>query len=138
MGQIFNLIWSFCSLFQPPDKEGGLPKQVGNKTECGLLGLVMDLKQDYQTIRNQIPEEKLYKVYTFNSVRKSMSTVIKLPDGSFKMYSKGASEIILKKHVPSDFHFFFLSFDFLRELVISIICFIWFTYKLYWFAVWHT
>ncbi|KAI2659524.1 hypothetical protein H4Q32_029061 [Labeo rohita] len=81
----------------PPDKEGGLPKQVGNKTECGLLGLVLDLKRDYQTIRNQIPEEKLYKVYTFNSVRKSMSTVIKLPDGSFRMYSKGASEIVLKK-----------------------------------------
>ncbi|KAI4888093.1 hypothetical protein NFI96_027013 [Prochilodus magdalenae] len=81
----------------PPDKEGGLPKQVGNKTECGLLGLVLDLKRDYQTIRNQIPEEKLYKVYTFNSVRKSMSTVTKLPDGSFRMYSKGASEIVLKK-----------------------------------------
>ncbi|KAJ8395341.1 hypothetical protein AAFF_G00033260 [Aldrovandia affinis] len=81
----------------PPDKEGGLPKQVGNKTECGLLGFVLDLKRDYQTIRNHNPEEKLYKVYTFNSVRKSMSTVIKLPDGSFKMYSKGASEILLKK-----------------------------------------
>ncbi|TRY86612.1 hypothetical protein DNTS_018589 [Danionella cerebrum] len=82
---------------RPADKEGGLPKQVGNKTECGLLGLVLDLKRDYQTIRDQIPEEKLYKVYTFNSVRKSMSTVIKLPDGNFRMYSKGASEIILKK-----------------------------------------
>ncbi|XP_054472144.1 plasma membrane calcium-transporting ATPase 2 isoform X2 [Anoplopoma fimbria] len=79
------------------DKEGGLPKQVGNKTECGLLGLVLDLKRDYQPIRNQIPEDKLYKVYTFNSSRKSMSTVIKLSDGSFRMYSKGASEIVLKK-----------------------------------------
>lgn len=86
-----------CASLQPPDKEGGLPKQVGNKTECGLLGLVLDLKRDYQPIRNQIPEEKLYKVYTFNSVRKSMSTVIKLSDGSFRMYSKGASEIVLKK-----------------------------------------
>ncbi|KAI4823302.1 hypothetical protein KUCAC02_011895, partial [Chaenocephalus aceratus] len=36
-------------------------------------------------------------VYTFNSVRKSMCTVIKLPDGSFRIYSKGASEILLKK-----------------------------------------
>ncbi|XP_078241567.1 plasma membrane calcium-transporting ATPase 2 isoform X15 [Pogona vitticeps] len=81
----------------PPEKEGGLPRQVGNKTECGLLGFVLDLKQDYQIIRNHMPEEKLYKVYTFNSVRKSMSTVIKLPDESFRMYSKGASEIVLKK-----------------------------------------
>uniref|UniRef100_A0AAY4CIH1 Calcium-transporting ATPase n=1 Tax=Denticeps clupeoides TaxID=299321 RepID=A0AAY4CIH1_9TELE len=88
---------AYTTKILPPDKDGGLPKQVGNKTECGLLGLVLDLKRDYQPIRNQIPEEKLYKVYTFNSVRKSMSTVIKLPDGNFRMYSKGASEIILKK-----------------------------------------
>uniref|UniRef100_A0A8C1RZ34 Calcium-transporting ATPase n=1 Tax=Cyprinus carpio TaxID=7962 RepID=A0A8C1RZ34_CYPCA len=88
---------AYTTKILPPDKEGGLPKQVGNKTECGLLGLVLDLKRDYQTIRNQIPEEKLYKVYTFNSVRKSMSTIIKLPDSSFRMYSKGASEIVLKK-----------------------------------------
>ncbi|CAI9159860.1 unnamed protein product [Rangifer tarandus platyrhynchus] len=81
----------------PPEKDGALPRQVGNKTECGLLGFVLDLKQDYEPVRAQMPEEKLYKVYTFNSVRKSMSTVIKLPDESFRMYSKGASEIVLKK-----------------------------------------
>ncbi|XP_045561327.1 plasma membrane calcium-transporting ATPase 2 isoform X3 [Salmo salar] len=88
---------AYTTKILPATKEGGLPIQVGNKTECGLLGLVLDLKRDYQPVRNQIPEEKLYKVYTFNSVRKSMSTVIKLPDGSFRMYSKGASEIVLKK-----------------------------------------
>ncbi|XP_010742847.2 plasma membrane calcium-transporting ATPase 2 isoform X2 [Larimichthys crocea] len=88
---------AYTTKILPADKEGGLPKQVGNKTECGLLGLVLDLKRDYQSIRNQLPEEKLYKVYTFNSVRKSMSTVVKLSDGSFRMYSKGASEIVLKK-----------------------------------------
>ncbi|XP_045068255.1 plasma membrane calcium-transporting ATPase 2-like isoform X2 [Coregonus clupeaformis] len=88
---------AYTTKILPATKEGGLPMQVGNKTECGLLGLVLDLKRDYQPIRNQIPEENLYKVYTFNSVRKSMSTVIKLSDGSFRMYSKGASEIVLKK-----------------------------------------
>ncbi|XP_051964544.1 plasma membrane calcium-transporting ATPase 3-like isoform X1 [Xyrauchen texanus] len=88
---------AYTSKIIAADKEGGLPKQVGNKTECSLLGLVLDLKQDYQAVREQIPEEKLYKVYTFNSVRKSMSTVIQLPDGSFRLYSKGASEILLKK-----------------------------------------
>uniref|UniRef100_UPI003AAA5860 plasma membrane calcium-transporting ATPase 3a isoform X2 n=1 Tax=Centroberyx gerrardi TaxID=166262 RepID=UPI003AAA5860 len=88
---------AYTSKIMPPDKEGGLPKQVGNKTECALLGLVLDLKRDYAPIREQIPEEKLYKVYTFNSVRKSMSTVVQLPDGSFRLYSKGASEILLKK-----------------------------------------
>ncbi|XP_058844483.1 plasma membrane calcium-transporting ATPase 2 isoform X7 [Acipenser ruthenus] len=88
---------AYTTKILPPDKDGGLPRQVGNKTECGLLGFILDLKRDYQPIRDQIPEEKLYKVYTFNSVRKSMSTVTKLPNGSFRMYSKGASEIVLKK-----------------------------------------
>ncbi|XP_006159239.1 plasma membrane calcium-transporting ATPase 4 isoform X5 [Tupaia chinensis] len=88
---------AYTSKILPPEKEGGLPRQVGNKTECALLGFVTDLKQDYQAVRNEVPEEKLYKVYTFNSVRKSMSTVIKKPSGGFRMYSKGASEIILRK-----------------------------------------
>uniref|UniRef100_A0AAR2JV35 Calcium-transporting ATPase n=1 Tax=Pygocentrus nattereri TaxID=42514 RepID=A0AAR2JV35_PYGNA len=88
---------AYTSKIMPPDIEGGLPKQVGNKTECGLLGFVLDLKRDYAPVREQIPEEKLYKVYTFNSVRKSMSTVVQLPDGNFRLYSKGASEILLKK-----------------------------------------
>ncbi|XP_016065456.1 PREDICTED: plasma membrane calcium-transporting ATPase 2 isoform X1 [Miniopterus natalensis] len=88
---------AYTTKILPPEKEGALPRQVGNKTECGLLGFVLDLKQDYEAVRSQMPEEKLYKVYTFNSVRKSMSTVIKLPDESFRMYSKGASEIVLKK-----------------------------------------
>lgn len=88
---------AYTSKILPPEKEGGLPRQVGNKTECSLLGFVIDLKQDYHAVRNEVPEEKLYKVYTFNSVRKSMSTVIQKPGGGYRMYSKGASEIILRK-----------------------------------------
>uniref|UniRef100_A0A8I3ZZ35 Calcium-transporting ATPase n=2 Tax=Simiiformes TaxID=314293 RepID=A0A8I3ZZ35_CALJA len=88
---------AYTSKILPPEKEGGLPRHVGNKTECALLGLLLDLKRDYQDVRNEIPEEALYKVYTFNSVRKSMSTVLKNSDGSYRIFSKGASEIILKK-----------------------------------------
>uniref|UniRef100_A0A8C3C594 Calcium-transporting ATPase n=1 Tax=Cairina moschata TaxID=8855 RepID=A0A8C3C594_CAIMO len=88
---------AYTSKILPPEKEGGLPRHVGNKTECALLGLLLDLKRDYQDVRNEIPEEKLHKVYTFNSVRKSMSTVLKNSDGSFRIFSKGASEIVLKK-----------------------------------------
>uniref|UniRef100_A0AAQ4QWY0 Calcium-transporting ATPase n=1 Tax=Gasterosteus aculeatus aculeatus TaxID=481459 RepID=A0AAQ4QWY0_GASAC len=88
---------AYTTKILPPEKEGGLPRHVGNKTECALLGLVLDLKRDYQPIREEIPEEKLYKVYTFNSARKSMSTVLKNADGGYRMYSKGASEIVLRK-----------------------------------------
>uniref|UniRef100_A0A096LXP5 Calcium-transporting ATPase n=1 Tax=Poecilia formosa TaxID=48698 RepID=A0A096LXP5_POEFO len=88
---------AYTTKILPPEKEGGLPRHVGNKTECALLGLVLDLKRDYQPIRDEIPEEKMYKVYTFNSSRKSMSTVLRNADGGFRMYSKGASEIVLRK-----------------------------------------
>ncbi|XP_041946516.1 plasma membrane calcium-transporting ATPase 4 isoform X3 [Alosa sapidissima] len=89
---------AYTSKILPPEKEGGLPRHVGNKTECSLLGLVLDLKRDYQPIREEVPEEKLYKVYTFNSARKSMSTVLKNTDcPGYRMYSKGASEIVLRK-----------------------------------------
>ncbi|XP_028854468.1 plasma membrane calcium-transporting ATPase 4 isoform X2 [Denticeps clupeoides] len=89
---------AYTTKILPPEREGGLPRHVGNKTECALLGLVLELKRDYQPVRDEIPEEKLYKVYTFNSSRKSMSTVLKNTDGSgYRMYSKGASEIILRK-----------------------------------------
>ncbi|XP_026990857.1 plasma membrane calcium-transporting ATPase 1b [Tachysurus fulvidraco] len=88
---------AYTTKIMPPEKEGGLPRQVGNKTECALLGFTLDLGKDYQIIRKEYPEERLFKVYTFNSVRKSMSTVLKNFDGSYRMFSKGASEILLKK-----------------------------------------
>lgn len=81
-----------------PEGKNQLAKQIGNKTECALLGFVNELGQDYEKIREEMPEEQLYKVYTFNSVRKSMSTVIQFEDGlGFRVFTKGASEIVLKK-----------------------------------------
>lgn len=70
--------------------------QIGNKTECALLGFVKDLGQSYEAVRDEITEEKLTKVYTFNSVRKSMSTAIP-KDHGYRLYTKGASEMVLKK-----------------------------------------
>ena len=60
------------------------------------MGLVLDLGKDYQKVRDEFPEEMLYKVYTFNSVRKSMSTVIKIKNG-YRVFTKGASEMVLNK-----------------------------------------
>uniref|UniRef100_A0A8C4NDU0 Calcium-transporting ATPase n=1 Tax=Eptatretus burgeri TaxID=7764 RepID=A0A8C4NDU0_EPTBU len=88
---------AYTTKIMAPEREGGLPRQVGNKTECALLGLVQNVGRDYQAVRDAMPEEQLYKVYTFNSVRKSMSTIIRVAGGGFRLYSKGASEILLKK-----------------------------------------
>ena len=52
---------------------------------------------DYQAVREEHPTEIFIKVFTFNSARKSMTTVIPLPGGGYRMLTKGASEIVLKK-----------------------------------------
>jgi len=77
--------------------------QIGNKTECALLGLVLSLGRDYDLIRQNHPEQKFHRVYTFNSARKSMSTVVSRPDGrdGFRVYAKGAAEILFGKSVAS-------------------------------------
>ncbi|CAF0812104.1 unnamed protein product [Didymodactylos carnosus] len=77
--------------------EHDLAKQIGNKTECALLKLVTTLNGSYEDIRQRIPESKMVKVYTFNSARKMMSTIINKENGGYRIYTKGASEIILSK-----------------------------------------
>lgn len=88
---------SYSSRILPAERPGELPRQIGNKTECALLGYVLDLHEEYQLSRDRWPVEKYACVYTFNSARKSMSTAIPLPEGGFRLYSKGASEIMLSK-----------------------------------------
>lgn len=78
--------------------QSNVPKQVGNKTECALLGFVLSLGHSYEDIRKEWTEDRLFKVFTFNSVRKSMSTVIKQSDNpsSYLLFTKGASEMVVK------------------------------------------
>src|SRR6218665_843751 len=64
-----------------------------------MLGFVHELGFSYQGIREEIPETSFVKVHTFNSDRKSMTTVVPLQDGTFRLFCKGASEIILAKSV---------------------------------------
>jgi magnesium-transporting ATPase (P-type) len=74
--------------------------QVGNKTECALLAFCLELGFDYEQLRQLMPEQTFRKVYTFNSVRKSMSTVVPQNDGhGFHVFSKGASEVLLQRFV---------------------------------------
>ena len=55
------------------------------------------LGYNYEPIREEYPEEVLKKVFTFNSKRKSMSTVIELPGGGFRVLTKGAPDIVLDR-----------------------------------------
>ncbi|CAM4791578.1 unnamed protein product [Rotaria magnacalcarata] len=88
---------NYTSKIEEPKKEdAGLPKQIGNKTECALLDLVKQWNGSYDEIREKIPQDSLTKVYTFNSARKMMSTIIQRDQG-YRLYTKGASEMVLAK-----------------------------------------
>jgi len=81
--------------------------RIGNPTECALLQFINDLGFNYESIRNNTRgrssvsglEKYLSegKQYAFTSARKMMSWVIPLPGGSFRLYTKGASEIVLSR-----------------------------------------
>ncbi|ESO10536.1 hypothetical protein HELRODRAFT_190078 [Helobdella robusta] len=80
------------------EKQGLLPTQLGNKTECALLGFITDMGIDYEHVRENNPESSFTKIFTFNSLRKSMTTVIPLGDNKgFRVFTKGAPEIVLSK-----------------------------------------
>ncbi|KYN03663.1 Plasma membrane calcium-transporting ATPase 2 [Cyphomyrmex costatus] len=95
--QAISINSAYTSRIMESQDPAELPTQVGNKTECALLGFVLALGKKYQTVRDDYPEETFTRVYTFNSVRKSMSTVIPRKGGGFRLFTKGASEIIMKK-----------------------------------------
>ncbi|XP_014227318.1 plasma membrane calcium-transporting ATPase 2 isoform X1 [Trichogramma pretiosum] len=95
--QAISINSAYTSRIMPSQDPTELAMQVGNKTECALLGFVVALGKSYQTVRDDQPEETFTRVYTFNSERKSMSTVVPRPGGGYRLFTKGASEIIMKK-----------------------------------------
>lgn len=47
----------------------GQMDQLGNKTECALLGFLLGLGQNYQRMRDEFPEEKIFKVRGFKFLK---------------------------------------------------------------------
>ena len=64
---------------------------IGSKTEVALLNFGKELGIEYKKVRDEVPIEQLYP---FSSARKRMSVLVK-SEGGFRLYSKGASEIIV-------------------------------------------
>ena len=62
MAQSIALNSSYTSQVIPPTREGEQSQQIGNKTECAMLGFLVELKQDYKKIREQTPEQSYFKV----------------------------------------------------------------------------
>ena len=90
---------NYSSKIEKATKQGQNDTQLGNKTECGLLGFVDKLGGNYEQIREANPTSSYVHVYTFNSGRKSMSTCINHPSvkKGYRLFSKGASEMVLNR-----------------------------------------
>ncbi|GKV10346.1 hypothetical protein SLEP1_g21726 [Rubroshorea leprosula] len=66
---------------------------LGTPTETALLEFGLLFGGDFQTERLA---SKIVKVEPFNSAKKKMGVAIELPEGGFRVYCKGASEIVLE------------------------------------------
>lgn len=60
-----------------------------------MLGLVVRMGVDYKLRRKECAADIVHR-FPFSSDKKRMSTVVKQPDGTTRVYTKGASEMILK------------------------------------------
>jgi Ca2+-transporting ATPase len=69
---------------------------IGSKTEVALLTLCRD-HLGAGPIQEERSNANVVQVVPFDSAVKYMATVVKLPDGKFRAYVKGASEILLAK-----------------------------------------
>merc|ERR1719215_2069738 len=91
------------------DPNEKLTSGIGNPTEVALLGLVHDLGHDYQYIRDSTPGRsgsnvlihrlQEGKCINFSSGRKMMSWIVPNDEGGYRVYSKGASEVLLQRCV---------------------------------------
>ncbi|KAH9021979.1 calcium-translocating P-type ATPase [Lactarius hengduanensis] len=81
--------------FEGVDPESGSPVFIGSKTETALLGFAKELGwPDYKDIRDSA---NIIQMIPFSSDRKSMGCVVRLADGSHRLYVKGASEVLARK-----------------------------------------
>jgi len=93
---LFNAAISVNSTaFQDTDPETGEVIFIGSKTETALLKFAKELGwADFQTTRDSA---QVVQMIPFSSERKAMGVVVKISDRKWRIYLKGASEILSKK-----------------------------------------
>lgn len=76
--------------------DNGIITFVGSKTETALLSFARD-HMGMTSVSEERSNAEIVQLVPFDSSRKCMAAVIKLPNGKFRMLVKGASEILLGK-----------------------------------------
>lgn len=77
-------------------EEDGKHTFIGSKTETALLLFAKDYLA-MGPVNKERANANIIQVFPFDSSRKCMATVIRLPDSTYRMFVKGASEILLEK-----------------------------------------
>jgi Ca2+-transporting ATPase len=81
--------------FEDVDPKSGVPVFIGSKTEMALLGFAKELGwPNYKDTRDSA---NIIQMIPFSSDRKSMGCVVLLPDGTHRLYVKGASEVLTRR-----------------------------------------
>lgn len=73
-------------------KKDKIAEFIGSKTECALLQFISKLGANYEEVRNSL---KIAQMYPFSSERKQMSVLLEANGSKHRIYTKGASEIVL-------------------------------------------
>ncbi|EFA81180.1 hypothetical protein PPL_06017 [Heterostelium album PN500] len=82
--------------FEHYDPVTELTTLVGNQTECALVAFGSKLGIDLVGSRKKY---KLETLIPFSSTTKTMTTIVVLPDGKYRLFIKGAPELIINRCV---------------------------------------
>jgi P-type Ca2+ transporter type 2C len=77
-------------------EEDGTQTFIGSKTETALLSFAKE-RLGMGPLNEVRENANIIHVYPFDSARKCMATVVRLSDSTYRVYVKGASEILLEK-----------------------------------------
>jgi Ca2+-transporting ATPase len=80
--------------FEDVDPESDATAFIGNKTESALLGFAKEL--GWPNYKDTCNSAYIVQMVPLSSYCKSMGCVVRLPDGSHRLYVKGASNILAR------------------------------------------
>ncbi|KAJ4369078.1 phospholipid transporting ATPase [Neocucurbitaria cava] len=110
----FMIALALCHTVVTERTPGDPPKiefKAQSPDEAALVATARDVgftfvgRQDDRLILNALGEERKYQVLNtleFNSTRKRMSAIIRMPDGRIMLFCKGADSMIYSRLIPNE------------------------------------
>jgi magnesium-transporting ATPase (P-type) len=84
-------------VYKDPDgKKLHKPTCIGNKTEGALIQMAKEWGFEYEDVFLKKFVEGKDKIYSFNSNKKRSTSIVHYPNGTVRVYCKGASEWLIK------------------------------------------